>query len=276
MSIYTPGPVPTDVNQLVTYVFNEFNKIVNSDEQGNLSLTAPNSAITGHGQLYLNGKIGNRIDFNDQGYAYPSYTTRSVGTKIVLWPSLSATMVDYAIGIGTDNLWLSVSDSTQWFSWYVGTTEVMYLNGTGGLGLTGNLTTNGQIVFPSTQNASTNVNTLDDYKEGTFNPVVTATAGTITSYTSSGSYVKVGKLVCFSFVATITNNGTGSGMVKITLPLTTGQVAAGVARENALNGYTNQIYASSGSTYALINRDNTYSGATNASFVGTFTYIANA
>src|SRR3990167_5810415 len=55
----------------------------------------------------------------------------------------------------------------------------------------------GQIKFPGTQNASSNVNTLDDYEEGTWTPVLTfATAGDLSvAYSVQvGSYVKIGNL----------------------------------------------------------------------------------
>lgn len=54
----------------------------------------------------------------------------------------------------------------------------------------------GQIIFPSTQNPSSNANTLDDYKEGTFEPTLTCgTSGTITAGVKNGYYVKIGKNV---------------------------------------------------------------------------------
>lgn len=55
----------------------------------------------------------------------------------------------------------------------------------------------GQIQFPATQAASSNSNTLDDYEEGTFTPVLVGTtvAGTGTYSVQSGGYVKVGRLV---------------------------------------------------------------------------------
>ena len=56
-----------------------------------------------------------------------------------------------------------------------------------------NLGSTGQIVFPATQNASSNANTLDDYEEGTFTPVLTgSTSGT---FNGEGRYVKIGQLV---------------------------------------------------------------------------------
>lgn len=71
--------------------------------------------------------------------------------------------------------------------------------------------TAGQIKFPATQNASANVNTLDDYETGTWTPGITAGTGSITSYTSSGTYTKIGRTVMCTIAFSITNNGTGAG-----------------------------------------------------------------
>lgn len=67
-----------------------------------------------------------------------------------------------------------------------------------GLLLSGPLTAaSGQIKFPATQNASTDANTLDDYEEGTWTPVLRdASAGNAATTTqSAGFYTKVGNLV---------------------------------------------------------------------------------
>jgi len=62
------------------------------------------------------------------------------------------------------------------------------------------------ITFPATQSASTDANTLDDYEEGTWTPVVNGT-----SLSSAGWYVKIGRNVYVGFnnvtgVAPISNN----------------------------------------------------------------------
>ena len=67
-----------------------------------------------------------------------------------------------------------------------------------GLNLT--LPTSGQIVFPSTQNQSTNANTLDDYKEGTWTARISQTQTNYftTSGVTSARFQKVGNVVhCF-------------------------------------------------------------------------------
>jgi hypothetical protein len=66
------------------------------------------------------------------------------------------------------------------------------------------------ITFPATQSASSDANTLDDYEEGTWTPTITSGGGSITSYTSSGKYTKIGRQVVLYGTFTITNAGTAS------------------------------------------------------------------
>lgn len=86
---------------------------------------------------------------------------------------------------------------------------------------TGLITTLGQIAFPATQNASTNANTLDDYEEGTWTPVLTfTTIGDLTvAYSAQiGRYVKIGKMVhLHGFINTTTFTWTtATGEMRIT------------------------------------------------------------
>jgi hypothetical protein len=86
---------------------------------------------------------------------------------------------------------------------------------------------NGQIPFPATQNASADANTLDDYKEGTFTPALTAltTAPTGVTYTTQvGTYTKIGRLVSVSIILALNSKGSGGvGQVAVTgLPFTCG------------------------------------------------------
>jgi hypothetical protein len=67
------------------------------------------------------------------------------------------------------------------------------------------------ITFPATQSASTDANTLDDYEEGTFTPVVAdaATGGnTGTAALAKGRYTKIGRLVTVT-IAFLDINTTG-------------------------------------------------------------------
>ena len=100
-----------------------------------LTIATVGSATTGASQIYLNGATSNRIDFNQNGIAPPSFAPRSAGTKIVLYPNLSGN-VDYALGIESSHIWQSVpGSSAQGFKWYGGTTELAVLKGDGNLGI---------------------------------------------------------------------------------------------------------------------------------------------
>ncbi len=110
-----------------------------------ITLNGANSTTTGGGQIYLNGATGNRIDFNTNGVAAPAFTTRSLGTKIVLRPELTGSYVDYAIGIEGFTLWSSIplADNSFQHRWYAGTTQLADLKGTGELVLGGVTTLTG-------------------------------------------------------------------------------------------------------------------------------------
>jgi hypothetical protein len=72
------------------------------------------------------------------------------------------------------------------------------------------------ITFPATQSASSNANTLDDYEEGTFTPVIVGatTAGTGTYVSQVGRYTKIGNTVRIYFaVAWSAHTGTGTTIV---------------------------------------------------------------
>ena len=87
------------------------------------------------------------------------------------------------------------------------------------------------ITFPATQSASSDVNTLDDYEEGTWDPTITSTGTAPTSITYAyrrGSYVKIGRLVYISITlgATWGNTPTGDFRV-INLPFSCVDAAGG-------------------------------------------------
>jgi hypothetical protein len=117
----------------------------NLSTTGQVISTKTGSATTGAGQVYLNGATSNRIDWAAVGTGAPAFTTRSDGTKLLLYPSLSGSITDYAIGIDAATMWSSVpeNEASFKFKWYGATTEVASLTGTG--------------VFTATTGAFTNV-----------------------------------------------------------------------------------------------------------------------
>lgn len=122
------------------------------------------------------------LDHGGTGIATPSGTTGSVSSKIVL---SGTPTFDSTLGVG-------------------GATAAA--SGSG-------------VTFPSTQSASTDVNTLDDYEEGDWTPSVGGNA----TYTSrSGNYTKIGDRVLFFGTLVINVLGTGSSSVISGLPFTAG------------------------------------------------------
>jgi len=116
---------------------------------------------------------------------------------------------------------------------------------------------------------------LNDYDVGTWTPALTSTTGSITSFTASGVYTKVGRLVVVQFIATITNNGTGAGAIDVAgLPFTSSSFSAGCGRENVVTGNMLLLnMANSATTARLTTFNNLYPGATSAAFTVTMSYV---
>jgi hypothetical protein len=111
---------------------------LNSDKvrfRGNGDIETVGKIGLSGGGITLSNVTSNNINFGTSGVAAPTFTNRSVGTKVVLWTSLSSAAVDYAIGIDGGTLWNSVPDATtsHKFKWFCGETERMSLLGTGQL-----------------------------------------------------------------------------------------------------------------------------------------------
>jgi hypothetical protein len=89
-----------------------------------------------------------------------------------------------------------------------------------GIGSATPTTSGSGITFPATQSASTNVNTLDDYEEGTWTPAYEGLAGSAGSlaYASgfpTGRYTKIGRLVVATGEIELTNKGSWTSGVRI-------------------------------------------------------------
>ena len=112
------------------------------DVGGQITTTRAGNAATNGGQIFLNGLTNNRIDWNTEGTGAPEYTTRSAGAKAVLYPSISGSATDYALGVEAGALWSGIpgNDGGQFFKWYGGNVLVASLSGTGVFSATGNVT----------------------------------------------------------------------------------------------------------------------------------------
>lgn len=81
------------------------------------------------------------------------------------------------------------------------------------------------VSFPATQSASSNVNTLDDYEEGTFTAGITPkTSGSVTlnTFYQSGTYTKIGRLVtvCGQLILSSVSSPVGNQFYITGLPFT--------------------------------------------------------
>src|SRR5215217_3129718 len=108
------------------------------------TISASSGSLTLAGDLHLYHTSAPQIAFFAGSQAPPAFTTRSAGTRVVVYPSISTTAVDYAIGCETSNMWFSTPTSTSGFKWYGGTSLAAALTGAGALTLTSGLAaTNG-------------------------------------------------------------------------------------------------------------------------------------
>lgn len=154
------------------------------------------------------------------------------------------------------------------------------------------------IKFPAAQNASADVNVLDDYEEGpdAWTPVLGGSGGTSgqTYSIQKGWYIKIGKLVVAGFKITLTAKGTITGSCQIqglpfTVGSTTNQIFTNIVRHVALATNWVNVVASpnSGATTADVTGANAAAASNETALVtadianatqmaGTIIYIASA
>jgi len=127
--------------------------------------------------------------------------------------------------------------------------------GTSGKGIDFSITSSGSGTMTS--------ELLADYEEGTWTPVVTANVGSITTYSASGKYTKIGRLLTLQFTIVITNNGTGSGAMFVDgVPFAAANSTseAGCGREEAATGISLAVGIRT-TTQLIVNKyDGTYPG----------------
>ena len=125
------------------------------------------------------------ISFASGSYV-PTFTTRSGGTKILLYPALTGATTDYAIGIESNNLWTSVPAASQGFKWYQGITSIMSLSSSG-------LTASKFITSGGTSSQFLKGDgTLDSNTYVTGGPFLPLSGGTLTGTLTANSIVKSG------------------------------------------------------------------------------------
>lgn len=133
-------------------------------------------------------------------------------------------------------------------------------------GLTNTLNVNAGIKFPATQAASTNANTLDDYEEGTWTPVLGGTGGQSGQVYSGqiGKYTKVGKMVTVQCSVQLSTEGTITGSAQVSgLPFAasgSGNVAAACYFEALATNWISVFALLSGGSQVCLLRGNAAAG----------------
>jgi len=156
-------------------------------------------------------------------------TTNSAATRgdLIVGTGTPATWDDLPLGAagkilrsdGTDLLYSTVTIPDTF-----ATGTIPYATSANVLGTNANfsfdettLTIPGQVAFPAAQSASSGANTLDDYEEGTWTPVIGGTGGQSGQVyaNQAGTYAKCGQLVICQFYAELSTEGTITGNVQI-------------------------------------------------------------
>jgi hypothetical protein len=152
---------------------------------------------------------------------------------------------------------------------------------------TGTTTTPTAIVnaveFPATQVPSANVNTLDDYKEGTWTPVVAfggASVGiTYDATNTTGRYVKIGSTVFVWGRIILTSQGSSTGNATISLPITSSSSLPTAAVTVAFCYQTSPVFNGGIISASSTSLNLIYSGglfATNAQFTNSTDIVFSA
>jgi hypothetical protein len=89
--------------------------LVASTFTGSVTINTAGSTTTA--QLTFGGGTQNWINFGTTGATAPTFTPRSAGTKIVLYPNIGASSLDHAIGVGASStMWISSFGKIQFFA----------------------------------------------------------------------------------------------------------------------------------------------------------------
>lgn len=197
---------------------------------GSLSLTNGSANVTGTGTLFLSAYVGDGLQINGVGLFEIAAITDN--THLTLGTNYSGTTGTKANGAwsivpcsplrgSVQNLAASVSDLIANWS---GAFQMSSPSGPVSV-------LNGQIKFPTTQNSSSDPNTLDDYEEGIFTPAIAfggATTG-IAYGTQVGKYTKIGNAVTISARMVLTSKGSATGSASVGgLPFAVGNSPAGI------------------------------------------------
>ena len=158
-----------------------------TDDTDSISPTTGALVVSGGVGIGKRLNVGGFFGLFNGGFAPPSFTTRSIGTKIFLHESIGASSADYAIGTDTNTFWNGVPTTTQQFKWYGGTTLAATLSGIGTFSATTLTSTVATGTAPLTVTSTTVVPNLNVSQ---LNGLLASTSGTsnIVSRDASGDF----------------------------------------------------------------------------------------
>ena len=211
--------------------------------------------------------------------------TNRVGEKLhvlgygIVTSSAENTNIAYFGTLGTSTQYIGTFNNIP-VVFRTNNTDQATLSTAGDLTLnTGNLVvTNGKgIDFSATPGTGTS-ELLADYEEGTWTPFVSSTGGSgvITTYTASGTYTKIGRLVTATARITTANIGTAAGAINVSaIPFTAASTNSFTVagNENAIVGYVISGNASSTTAFNFAKYDGNSPLANGAAFTLAITYL---
>ena len=230
---------------------------------GNYTLSGNLTFTSGANAIVLSNATSNWVYWDASGATPPTFTTRSAGTKLVLYPALSDVQADYALGIEAATLWSSVpvsSDSFK-FKWYGGTTEAASLSGAGQLTVLGSVNAAAYNVGTSFTANSTVVNAVSYYAGTLLVANTTVSNATHLGGTAASGYQTSAGLS--ANVATLTANNTSfvgsvSAANVVSNAQLTGNLANYVTTTNLTNNLANyQTTAGLSANVATLTANNT-------------------
>jgi hypothetical protein len=141
-----------------------------------------------------------------------------------------------------------------------------------GLGNTAPTSSGTGITFPATQNASSDANTLDDYEEGTWTPNQGGALTVVGTFSSSGSYTKVGNLLYVR--GTVSGSTsiaiTSIGNISTNLPFAVKSAAASIGTVTSTNTLTTFTGCYANATTTSLLSVNTVPATTTIEFCVTY------
>jgi hypothetical protein len=231
------------------------------DVPGNLGLGVVPSAWDSTYKVYQSGRASyggdnSSLIISHNAYYNSGWKYIATGTQATVSDQFQGTFRWFSSPSGTAGNAITFTQSLA-----VGLGTTLALEGATSAAGTG-------IAFPATQLASSNANTLDDYEEGTWTPTQGAGLTVVGTFSSSGTYTKVGRQVTVVFIL--------SGSTSIAAAAG-GIACAGLPFAGTVNGTGSLTANTSGSItgVCLVSGTNLFSStiATSTIIYGSATYF---